>query len=159
MKKLIFIVTSLLLSLLSSCKNDLPLELVKSDYLVFGHFYGECAGEGCIEIFKLEQNRLLEDRNDTYPTSSDFYKGNYVTLTPQQFESVKDLLSSFPEDLRKETKRVIGQPDAGDWGGLYIELSYQGHRKFWLIDQAKRNVPAVYHRFIDQVNEKIKLLK
>ncbi|MVM36282.1 hypothetical protein GO755_40115 [Spirosoma sp. HMF4905] len=159
MRRLYWTLTSVLLYLLSACQNDLPIELADSDYLIFGHFYGECGGEACIEIFKLEQSRLLEDKNDQYPSASGFYKGDYVALTQTQFASVCDLIDSFPEALRKETKRVIGQPDAGDWGGLYIELTYKGSRQFWLIDQAKRNVPTEYHSFIDKVNEKIKLLQ
>lgn len=159
MRKIFLTFTGFLICLLSSCKNDLPIELANSDYLIFGHFYGECGGEGCIEVFKLDHNRLLEDQNDKYPTSTDFYEGDYVALTQQQFDSVKDLVACFPDALRKDNKRVIGQPDAGDWGGLYIELSYQGSRRFWLIDQAKRNVPTEYHSFIDKVNEKIKLLQ
>ncbi|GAB4025100.1 hypothetical protein [Spirosoma gilvum] len=159
MRKITFVVTTLLVGWLSGCKTDLPIELASSDYLIFGHFYGECAGEGCIEIFKLEPNRLLEDRNDKYPTSTDFYEGNYVALSQTQLDKVKDIVDSFPDALRKDTKTVIGQPDAGDWGGLYIELSYHGSRRFWLIDQAKEHVPAEYHSFINKVNEKIKLLQ
>ena len=43
----------------------------------------------------------------------------------------------FPTDLLKETERVIGQPDAGDWGELYVEYNLNGVRKFWLLDQKK----------------------
>ncbi|GAB3946737.1 hypothetical protein GCM10028805_17740 [Spirosoma harenae] len=159
MRHIVWVLTSLLIIGLSACKNDLPVELANSDYLVFGHFYGECAGEGCIEIFKLEPNRLLEDKRDRYPTATDFYAGDFVALPQSQFDSVRDLVDSFPVALQKENNRVIGQPDAGDWGGLYIELQHKGSRQFWLIDQAKQHVPTEYHGFIDKVNQKIKLLR
>jgi len=157
MKHQFFILCLLTISI-CSCKKDNVI-LSTSDYIVFGHFYGECGGEQCIEIFRLEQNKLLEDTRDIYPNSTSFYNGNYNLLTQQKFNDAKDLLLFFPNDLLIETNTVIGEPDAGDWGGLYIEYNYNGTRKFWLLDQKKSNVPSKYHNFIDKVNEKIKLIQ
>ena len=157
MKKQFFILCFLTITL-CSCKKDAVIPST-SDYLVFGHFYGECAGEQCVEIFRLEQNRLLEDTRDSYPNSTGFYNANYKLLTNQKFNDAKDLLNFFSNDLLTETNLVIGQPDAGDWGGLYIEYNFNGTRKFWLLDQMKSNVPTKYHNFIDKVNEKIKLIQ
>jgi hypothetical protein len=116
-------------------------------------------GEQCVEIFRLEKEKLCEDTKDQYPNSNDFYSGNYVQLSQQKFDATKDLTNCFPTDLLNETDIVIGQPDAGDWGGLYIEYNFNGVRKFWLLDQNKSNVPTKYHDFIDKVNEKIELLQ
>ena len=45
------------------------------DYLVFGHFYGMCAGEGCVETFKLTDLELFEDTVDDYSgTNLNFIK-------------------------------------------------------------------------------------
>lgn len=147
--------------LFSACKKDNtdPIVLSDGDYLMFGHFYGMCAGEACVEIFRLEDNRLLEDTNDVYPSYTNFYEGNYVALSASQFTAVQDLTSYFPNDLWAVSNRVIGQPDAGDWGGLYVEYSLNGLRQFWLIDTKRDNVPAVYHPFIDKIEEKIALLQ
>lgn len=116
-------------------------------------------GEECIEIFKLEKEKLFEDIRDDYPSHTGFYTGNYVQLSQEKFETTKDLIDNFPPDLLTETANVIGDPDAGDWGGLYIEYNFNGIRKFWLLDQKESNVPEKYHSFIDKVNEKIALLK
>lgn len=126
---------------------------------MFGHFYSECEGEGCIDIFRLEQNRLLEDTRDEYPRSDRFYKGSYKQQTSEHFEAVKDLKDFFPNELLSEKKNIIGEPDAGDSGGLYIEYNLDGTHQFWLLDLNKRNVPAKYHAFIDKVVEKISVLK
>lgn len=158
MTRKILIITCLTVFLLTSCKKE-GVVLSKSDYIVFGHFYGLCIGEQCVEIFRLEKDKLFEDTNDRYPKRTDFYVGKYVQLSQQKFNDSKDLTNSFPIDLLKETDPVIGQPDAGDWGGLYVEYSFNGVRKFWLLDQKKNNVPAKYHNFIDKVNEKITQLK
>ena len=142
----------------ASCKKDSNQKLAGSGYLVFGHFYGECLGEHCIDIFRLEENGLMEDTADNYPTANDFYRGNYVSLSQQQFDSTKDLITYFPAGLLQENT-VIGQPDWADGGGLYIEYNFGGIRKFWLIDQIQDNVPDDYHSFMDKVNEKIERLE
>ena len=161
MKKSILITLSLVLVVTSSCKKEKigsKLVLLESDYLVFGHFYGECFGANCISIFKLENSRLLEDTKDTYPTSNNFYVGSYNQLSQEKFNAAKDLVDDFPTDLLNESKNVIGQPDAGDWGGIYVEYYHNGVHRFWLLDKMKSNVPIKYHNFIDKVNAKIKLL-
>ena len=147
--------------LFASCKSE-ELVLGTSDYLVFGRYYGECMGESCVEIFKLQSDKLLEDTLDRYPmaVSTLYYNGKYVTeLSKQKFDSVKNIVSYFPKELLNVTDRVIGQPDAGDWGGLYIEYNFGGVRRCWLLDQMKSNVPAEYHDFIDKVNEKIDIIQ
>ena len=156
MKKLNFLLLSFVL-LIAAC--DKRHAIPKSDnYLMFGHFFGMCEGESCIEIFRLEKSRLLEDTKDNYPSSTKFYSGSYVTRSSSNFEACKDLKDAFPKDLLDEAT-VIGQPDAGDWGGLYIEYNFDGQHKFWLLDLNKGNVPAKYHPFIDKLVEKIALLQ
>lgn len=149
--------TFLLLLFCNSCSKR--NEISNSDYLVFGHFHGECMGERCVEIFRLEDKKLFEDDIDNYPSSIGFYVGNYTRLPKSKFNNVKDLLDYFPTSLLSDTNKIIGQPDAGDWGGLYVEYNYNGVRKFWLIDKMKSNIPTEYHLFIDKINEKIEQLK
>ncbi len=156
MKKIIF--PLLLTLILIGCKKDDPLQ-AKGDYLIFGHFFGECGGPNCIAIFKLDESSLMEDTLDHYPTSADYYEGQYVTLSEAKYNQTKDLPTFFPTALLNEPSNVIGQPDAGDWGGLYIEYHIDGIRKFWLLDLMKINVPTKYHAFIDKVNEKIEMIK
>ncbi len=145
--------------LVMSCDDlDDSTGLAANEYLIFGHFYGECGGEGCIEIFKLEHGSLLEDTQDIYPNAMDFYAGNYLPLDIETFNGVNDLTAFFPLGLLGENDRIIGMPDAGDWGGLYIEYNVNGTRRFWLIDQKKDNVPSYLHPFIDKVNEKIRFI-
>ncbi|MBP6432206.1 MAG: hypothetical protein KA319_10590 [Ferruginibacter sp.] len=162
MKIIIILAISLISISFFSCKKENVengITLSQTDYLVFGHFYGECIGSNCISIYRLESNQILEDTNDKYPNSTNFYDANYIRLSQQKFNDVKDLINDFPMDLLNETNNVIGQPDAGDWGGLYIEYNYNGVKKFWLLDQMKSNVPTEYHNFIDKVNAKIKLIQ
>jgi hypothetical protein len=157
MKKISFIILFLSI-IIVSCKRDHD-QVPNSDYLIFGHFYGECGGENYIEIFKLGNDNLFEDTKDQYPNTNSFYDGSYVKLSDEKFNLTKDLMDFFPYDLLNETNTVIGQTDAGDWGGLYIEYNFNGTRKFWLMDLMKTNVPAKYHNFIDKIVEKTDQLK
>ena len=157
-KIIIFIGIVFICFALNSCKtNDLVLS--EGDYLVFGEFHGECRGEGCIEIFRLENGKLFEDTKDIYPNSKSFYVANYVQLNNEKYEAIKDLITYFPHDLLNEKSTVIGEPDAGDWGGFYIEYNFNGIHKMWLLDKMKTNVPAKYHEFIDQLDVKINSLE
>jgi len=108
-----------------------------------------------VRFFKLDKDKLFEDSKHTYPTGNSFYEENFVQLPKEKFDITKDLTSYFPANLLKEKETVIGQPDAGDWGGLYVEYNAKGLRKFWFLDKKKSNVPTKYHNFIDKMNEKI----
>lgn len=152
------LVILIILNLSCQVEETDSLEKKESGYIIFGHFYGECLGESCVEIFKLEANRLLEDTKDGYPLSSTFYEGEYRILSNNKFDSVRDLFTFFPDELFDYPQVIIGTPDAGDWGGLYIEYSFEGIRKHWLLDQKKDNVPMGLHSFIDKVNESIALI-
>lgn len=144
-----------LAALFSNCSKETNPE---ASFLVFGHFYGECMGEQCVEIFKIHDDKIFEDSNDQYPNQNAFYNGNFKEIDQSKFEQIKGLMDDFPMSLFEEVESVIGQPDAGDWGGLYIEYKDENQHDFWLLDQMQSNVPSTYHNFIDKVNEKIAII-
>ena len=100
-------------------------------------------------------NKNIDDGRIGPDLVARFLTGIFIQLSQQKFIDTKDLTKYFPTDLLNETEKVIGQPDAGDWGGLYVEYNLNGIRKFWLLDQKKSNVPTKYHNFHDKINEKI----
>lgn len=152
MKRLLLILS--IFGILISCNNDDGPGLNGSNFLIFGHFYGMCAGEGCIEIFKLTEKELYEDIRDEYAAQN----MEFVELGNDKFEQVKDLMDFFPNQLLNHKETVFGCPDCSDGGGLFIQYSYYGKVKTWRIDQFKDNVPKYLHGFMDKVNEKIKLI-
>ncbi|UPL48267.1 hypothetical protein [Hymenobacter sublimis] len=129
--------------------------------LVFGHFYGECSGERCIEIYQLNTRArtLAEDTQDQYPSATTPYQGQFVARPTTDYTQVSDLPNLIPTQLLAESGHVIGQPDAGDWGGYYLELNDQGTRRFWLIDTQKRNIPAYLHPLVDTLQSRIARLQ
>ena len=158
MKSLSPIIFAFGLVAVASCDNDSKVEPKVTDHLVFGHFYGLCWGEQCVEIFKLQDGVLYEDQNDFYPGSEAPYVADYVALSGEIYEKVKDLIDDFPSELFDEAKNVLGTPDAGDWGGLYVEYNFDGVEGFWLLDQMQSNMPDYTHAFVDSINAKIALI-
>lgn len=139
---------------LFSCTNDDGLSMGEQDFLIFGHFNGECFGEGCIETFKLTNKQLFEDTIDDYRGQS----LDFVPLGNEKFEQVKDLIDFFPNQLLYQNKTVFGCPDCADGGGLFIQYSKNGFIKSWRIDQMQRNVPDYLHNFMNKVNDKIRII-
>lgn len=152
MKKILLLLS--IVGFLISCNTDDGVELNENNFLVFGHFYGECGGEGCVETFKLTDKNLFEDTVDDYSGENLVF----VKLDNEDFEQVKGLMDFFPSQLLSESKTVFGCPDCADGGGLFILYSDNGNAKSWRIDQDKGNVPSYLHNFIDKVNEKIGLI-
>ena len=153
MKKIIYL--SFLLLFLAcdneDNKNQNNQLLSGDNYLIFGHFFGECGGEECVETFKLTKSELYEDTLDHY-IAKEF---TFVKLSDEKYQIAKGLDLSFPYQLLEETEVTIGQPDAGDWGGLLIKYSNNGNPRYWAVDLKKENVPQYLHKFIDDVRNTI----
>lgn len=141
--------------LFTSCSDsDNGVQVNKMDYLIFGHFHGECIGEGCIETFKLTGDKLYEDTLDHY-NAENF---EFIELSSEKFVQVKDIIDYFPTKLLNEKDTRFGCPDCRDQGGVFIQYSENGIVKSWRIDKDKDVIPEYLHSFIDKVNEKIRLI-
>jgi len=141
------------IAMTTSCNKE-GITLNEQNYLVFGHFYGMCAGEGCVETYKLTNMKLYEDLIDDYSGQN----LEFVELDNETFEHVSDLVDFFPNQLLSESDTVFGCPDCADGGGLYIQYSDNGNLKSWRIDQMQENVPSYLHSFMAHVNEAIVLI-
>ena len=146
----------LTIGFLVSCSSDdnNEINITEQNFLVFGHFYGECFGEGCVETFKLTDKSLFEDIIDDYNGQN----MEFVELENDSFEQVKNIIDFFPNQLLNQNETVFGCPDCADGGGIFIQYSENGNEKSWRIDQVKRNIPEYLHQFVDMVNEKIALI-
>jgi len=153
MEKIKFLVFSLTILLISSCSKD-EIKLNQDNFLIFGHFHGECIGEKCVETFKLTNEKLFEDTVDSYSKTS----FNFIEIGSDKFEEVQDLADYFPTELLSETESTIGCPDCLDQGGIFIQYSKNGNVQSWKIDQLKNAVPDYLHEFMAKVNEKISLI-
>lgn len=159
MSRTTLILMAVWLLLFSNCHQSTDSSSEES-YLVFGRFYGLCVGESCIEFFKIENDQLFEDTLDYYPTQNDLpHNTSYVRLSDEAYERVKHLPKLIPDELFFEDSEVIGQPDAGDWGGFYLETDQSGTIEIWLIDKNKNNIPEYLHAFVDSLDHAIETLQ
>jgi hypothetical protein len=156
MKKLFIPIAVFSIIVLSACKKNCGSNTTyvpQDNYIKFGHFYGECGGETCMENFIVTDHLLFEDTKDDYPTSTNFYNGNYVIKTNSNIAAINTILNTVPQALLNDNNIVIGQPDAGDWGGDYFEYNKNGIHKFWLLDKQ----PTAYSNFVRAIDSCIKL--
>lgn len=144
----------LILLLTWSCKKEEDAGmLIDDDYFSFGKFYGECIGDGCIAIYKIEDHKLYEDTLDQYPGNLNPYEGDYVALHDSLYQMVANLPATFPAALLDETSTVLGMPDAGDWGGYYVAVKHNNQIRFWLIDTMEDNLPAYLIPFKNAIQQ------
>ncbi|QNH63099.1 hypothetical protein [Hymenobacter sediminicola] len=150
----------LTISLATSCKKDADSASHETSELVFGQFYGFCAGERCIEIYRLntDAGTLEEDTADRYPHLAQAYTGQYIPLAASYYAQVRDLPQLIPAQLLQQPDGTIGTPDAADGGGYYVSLFDNGTRRFWLIDTQKNNIPDALHPLVDTLRVRIQRL-
>jgi hypothetical protein len=124
----------LLFVTIPGCKKDPD---IKKDYLVFGTFFGFCAGPHCVDIYKMDAGKLFEDTADLYPMQKNNRERIYIQRTQDKFEISKKLFKDFPSKLLNEPSQ-IGSPDDHDQGGVLIGIMKDGHEQFWMIDNDKQ---------------------
>lgn len=154
MKKLLLPIV-ILVALYGCNKDEDPPH--NFDFLMFGHFYGLCAGEECIEIYKITDDKLFEANQDTYP-GDNMYTGTFVGLSEALFEQVNAMDLAVPQALLDVSETTIGIPDAYDQGGFYVEWKSGNTHRHWRIDTNYDAVPEGIHDFLDQVQEAIQII-
>ncbi|MEM1217853.1 MAG: hypothetical protein AAGH79_03040 [Bacteroidota bacterium] len=137
---------------LMSCQKEEPA-FGSDAYLIFGHFFGECFGEQCVETYKLTSEALFEDSEDLYPSRINApIVGNFTELDQTLFDAIIGLEETLPEDLFNQNEVVYGTPDAGDWGGYYLAYSDEATGQWWwIIDTQKDNIPEHLHNLVDEI--------
>jgi hypothetical protein len=157
MKKQLVLGLALLCTTLSCKKETSQPDATK--YLIFGDFYGFCVGSSCVDIYKLTDAALYEDQKDSYPRRDTFYVGDFKPRSQADFDQVKSLIDRIPTALLQNPNNVIGEPDATDGGGYYIEYKDGSTHRFWVIDKFDFNVPADLQPFLKEVEKQLVYLQ
>lgn len=108
-----------------------------------------------MEVFIIQNDKLYEDTLDDYPGIADFEDRQLVLLDNAAYAIAAGLPNQMPDELWDETETTIGMPDAGDWGGIYVEVKRDGETRYWLIDHMDNNIPEYLHPFTDAIKEAI----
>jgi hypothetical protein len=167
MKKMLFLFLAIgSLTFLSCEQNEIKSEeneqstetllSEKDEYFVFGHYFGMCQGEKCIEAFKISSGDLFEDSKDAYPNNRSPYAGEFTINRNDKYELVKDL-PAIPASMLNAPNTTLGCPDCSDGGGLYIEIHKNGETKYWLIDLQR--IPEGLEEFVRDIEAKIEILE
>jgi hypothetical protein len=157
MKKLIFF-TLITSCLLISCRYDEVAIDPKQDYLVFGTFYGMCAGN-CVNFYLVNKGELYQVNNHNYPNQQQRYDVSSLTkLSDDKYKTVENLWTQFPSQLTNESKTVFGCPDCADGGGTYLEISVDGEIKYWYVDNSGVNVPSYINDYAKLVRDSMSSL-
>jgi hypothetical protein len=123
----------------AACVNHDFDQQTAADSFVFGRYYGYCAGD-CYNVFVLKDNSLFQSEDEAYPaTNGPWSLPSLRALTDDKKNLAADLPALLPQALLNSDKNVIGCPDCGDFGGLYIELNQNGQNRFWYIDNATQD--------------------
>ncbi len=140
----------------SSCCKDAGILVapLEGNRLIFGHYFGECLGETCIETFALTDDKLYEDTDDIY-NATDF---NFIELGNDKFELAKDLVDIFPSQLLSETQTTFGCPDCDDGGGYYVRFTKNGVSQSWRINKYSPETPQYLRDFVQAIADRITLI-
>ncbi len=157
MKQYHFISVVLMIITLASCQ-DTQLVDSEAEFIVFGHFNGYCAGEACVDFYKVTGDDLLESNIDDY-TENGFYPFNdFYALSADKFNQVKDLGDYMPQQLWLEFDTHIGQADVSDVGSLYFEIKKGAEHRYWVFENGDFDMPQVYSEFMYKIREKITII-
>jgi hypothetical protein len=154
MKKFLFLFAA---ALPLACGDD-DQDAIDYDYVIFGDYYGECTTD-CVHIYKLEADNTYSDAAKMYPSRTAPYEGDYQLLDENIYDEMKDLLDIIPYGALKSHDTTIGEPDAGDWGGIYLAVSVNGEVDYWFIDKKEENLPNNLKPLLAKINEKLLYLR
>lgn len=107
-------------------KTDKPIYLNKvsqnKNFVVLGSYSSKCTGPDCQLFFNINNLNIRQYFN-VVVGQYDFSKYNYKTLTKKgDYSDFVKLVPTEILNLNVETK-TYGNPDSGDQGGIYFELS------------------------------------
>jgi len=168
----LFLSVVFVLLLFSSCENEEDLFITpganievesnnanesanRGPTITFGRYFGKCQGNACVEVFKLLDVVLLEDTLDRYPVSGTFYEGKFTSFKRSDKINTSDILPNFPLELLDSKLITYGTPDAGDWGGIYLEYQDGINHKYWFLDLKNTNNPKHLREYVNLIDKKI----
>ena len=111
MKKLNFILSLLLLLILSGCNSDDDNENTqRNGTLLFGWFAdSNCSGD-CSTIYKIDTENIYKDIDYNYPENT-FFEGNFQLMSNTNYQDYKSLISELPNEIFNQP---IGYLDCTD---------------------------------------------
>ena len=159
MKRFLFCL--LILPFLMACSESFEtpaVQTVSIDELIFGRFYGMCAGESCVEIYLVNETQLLEDTTDNILFQGVFESGQFVIMGQEEHQIAMELLREVPIKLTQQNNEVYGCPDCADQGGLHLRIKQNGVDRNFRFDLQNSENPEYLRSYLRKVNEVVNQL-
>jgi hypothetical protein len=125
------------------------------DHLIFAT-YANCNSD-CIDLFAIQDGKLFSERS-RYPLRPNSQR-DFVQLSGAQYEIVRNLSESIPNEFLNGGEEGFGIGTAADREVIYVEVKTGGLIRYCVIDATKQGVPEYLHQLVDEIKEKISLLK
>ncbi len=156
-----FLCSILFVLTLSNCTMVDPVraELEINPVLVFGTYYGFCGGD-CAHLYKIENQKLYADQGiDNLYLFRDRELPFATEPRPEEdYAKAKFLISDFPNQLLQEEQQTLGNPDAHDQGGIFLELTMGEEVKKWYLDTSTERLPEYLQEYAKQVMAVVEML-
>ncbi len=112
----------------------------KVEELVFGIYYGRCAGD-CTHFFKLKDDQLFRDAIEGRYDGRDWDVFQETAAERTAFERAESLLDMVPDALLGSTEEKFGSPNVVDQGTLLVVATKDGTQLGpWQIDPITDNL-------------------
>lgn len=133
MKKLNFILSLVLIFILSGCNSDddnTNSEL--NGTLIFGWFADSSCSGDCSTIYKIDNEKIYKDIDHNYPENT-FFEGNFQLMSSENYQDYEVLITELPKEILNEPSGYLDCTECtNENGGFYIEYrDNDGFHKSW----------------------------
>lgn len=127
MKKLNFILSLLVIFILSGCNTEDdngPTEenTQRNGILIFGWFSdSSCAGD-CSNIYKMDNGKIYKNIDQNYPENT-FFEGDFQLMTNVDYQVYEALIVELPNEIFNAPNGYLDCTDCTNAnGGFYLEF-------------------------------------
>ena len=136
---------SVICLIFQSCSTEeLLIDDLQGDYLIFGYYNTECWGDGCIQIYAVTEDKLYRDVNNSYRLTN----SKFVELDQDLFQVASELLHQIPDQLFSESEGMIYCNGFCYFGGNVIKYVKDGESRMWTIGSAAPPYLVAYNQQI-----------
>lgn len=127
--------------------TEIETETSKVDELVFGLYYGRCAGD-CTHFFKLRDGQLFKDAIEGRYDGQEWDVFGETALKDENYRTAAGLLESIPDALLESTEEKFGSPNVADQGTILVVAIQDGTQLGpWQIDPRTDALPENLQAF------------
>ncbi len=141
-----------------SCTKDevMPNQKEFPEYMMFGLYFSElnCFGnETCVEIFKVQSGKLLEDVSEVRPTPGQAYAGDFLnTLSKSDYDGVLSAIGEVPTTLLNMESGMYQTDSDGFASFMFCEYKSPGKHGYWIFNTAEfSTLPTDVQEFLTRL--------